>query len=55
MSRLAGKRCLATGGRSGIGRAVVTLYLLPVLEVVAAFHRRVDFTLVYGRILGELE
>jgi hypothetical protein len=30
------------------------VHLLPVLEVEATFHWRVDFTLVYGRVLEEL-
>jgi acetoacetate decarboxylase len=30
------------------------LHLLPVREVVEAFHWRVDFTLVYGRVLEDL-
>jgi acetoacetate decarboxylase len=34
--------------------AQAPVHLLPVLEVEAAFHWRVDFTLVYGRILEEL-
>jgi acetoacetate decarboxylase len=35
--------------------ARLPVYLLPVLEVEAAFHWRVDFTLVCGRVLEELE
>jgi acetoacetate decarboxylase len=31
------------------------LHLLPVREVVEAFHWRADFTLVYGRILEDIE
>jgi acetoacetate decarboxylase len=34
--------------------AQAPVHLLPVLEVEAAFHWRVDFTLVYGRVLEEL-
>jgi acetoacetate decarboxylase len=30
------------------------LHLLPVRDVVEAFHWRVDFTLVYGRVLEDL-
>lgn len=34
--------------------AQAPVHLLPVLDVEAAFHWRVDFTLVYGRILEDL-
>jgi len=34
--------------------AQAPVHLLPVLEVEAAFHWRVDFTLVYGRVLEDL-
>jgi acetoacetate decarboxylase len=34
--------------------AQAPVHLLPVLEVEATFHWRVDFTLVYGRVLEEL-
>jgi acetoacetate decarboxylase len=34
--------------------AQAPVHLLPVLEVETAFHWRVDFTLVYGRVLEEL-
>jgi acetoacetate decarboxylase len=34
--------------------AQAPVHLLPVLEVEAAFHWRVDFTLTYGRVLEEL-
>jgi acetoacetate decarboxylase len=34
--------------------AQAPVYLLPVLEVEVAFHWRVDFTLVYGRVLEDL-
>jgi acetoacetate decarboxylase len=34
--------------------AQAPVHLLPVLDVEAAFHWRVDFTLVYGRVLEEL-
>jgi acetoacetate decarboxylase len=34
--------------------AQAPIHLLPVLDVEAAFHWRVDFTLVYGRVLEEL-
>jgi acetoacetate decarboxylase len=34
--------------------AQAPVYLLPVVEVEAAFHWRVDFTLTYGRVLEDL-
>jgi acetoacetate decarboxylase len=34
--------------------AQAPVHLLPVLEVEAAFHWRVDFTLTYGRVLEDL-
>jgi acetoacetate decarboxylase len=34
--------------------AQAPIHLLPVVEVEAAFHWRVDFTLVYGRVLEDL-
>jgi acetoacetate decarboxylase len=34
--------------------AQAPVHLLPVLEIEAAFHWRVDFTLVYGRVLEDL-
>ncbi len=34
--------------------AQAPVHLLPVLEVETAFHWRVDFTLVYGRVLEDL-